>query len=376
MPVKRKITAQTRHKPGTAPGTLVPPPDAPFSRMHLMAFDLDNIVESTPAKPEDVLPYLQKWPVTWLNVDGLGSTDMIEKLGALFNLHPLSLEDVLHTHQRPKTEEFSDYIFVVIPMGRLIDDTLNVEQISLFLGKNFVITFQERPDGDCFDPVRERIRHGKGRRVKFSLPDYVAYALIDAVIDGYFPVLEYYGRKLDEIEDDVVARPDRRQISRAHSIKRDLHYIKHTIWPMREMINGLMVDYHLIREETRPYLRDCYDHLIQILDFLETYRERSSSLVEIYLSSISNKMNEVIQVLTIISTIFIPLSFIASVYGMNFDPQRSPWNMPELEWTYGYPFVLSLMALVAGILLFFFWRKGWLGLPLREGKKRRRSRDD
>lgn len=359
-----------RQKPGTAPGTLVPPEGAAASRVHVMAWNEDEIEEfdiKNDAGVESLPSLLKRWPVVWINVDGLGSTALIEKFGEVFGLHPLALEDVLHTHQRSKTDDYDDHIFTVTRMARLIDDNLDSEQISIFLGKKFVLTFQERPGGDCLDPVRERVRHGKGRRIKFSNADYLVYAIIDAIVDGYFPVLEYYGEKLNELEDRTIENPHHDLVHEIHEIKRDLRVLRHGAWPMREMVSGLTTSGSgLVRDKTLPYLRDCHDHIIQVMDLLETNRERASALIDIYLSSITHRTNEIMRVLTIIATIFIPLSFIASVYGMNFDTAVSPWNMPELEWAYGYLFALALMAGVAGGLLNWFWRKGWLGLPARK----------
>ncbi len=351
---------RNRHKPGTAPGTLVAPKGAPFPKIHVMAWDEDNLVEQDVSTAGEVEPLLKKWRVVWINIDGLGSAEIIEKFGELLNMHPLVLEDILGLHQRPKTEDYGDQLFLVTRMADLRGEFLATEQVSLFIGKNFVISFQETV-GDCFDPVRERIRFGKGRRVRFSRPDYLAYAILDAIIDGYFPILDHYNERLNTLEDKVVENPHRNLIHHIHGIKRDLHLLRHNLWPMREMVNGFADDEEIVSEETRTYLRDCHDHIIQVLDILETYRERASGMIDIYLSSVSNKLNEVMQVLTIIATIFIPLSFIASVYGMNFDTAVSPWNMPELHWAYGYPFALGLMAATAGGLLLWFRRKGWFG---------------
>lgn len=349
--------AQARN-PGSAPGTLVAPQDAERSVIRITAYDAENIIEQTLDKPEDIPAFLKKWPVVWINVDGLGSTDVLEKLGTLFDLHMLALEDVLNVHHRPKIEEYDNHLFMIVRMASIRDAVLDMEQVSIFLGENFLITFQERA-GDVFQPVRTRLSK-QGKRQRFMTHDYLAYALIDAVIDGYFPVLEHYTDHLNTLEDLVIADPDRNIIERTHDIKRDLQIMRHGIWPMRELLNKLSGDMPFIADDTRPYLRDCYDHVIQVIDILETYRERASGLTDIYLSSLSNKMNEVMKVLTIIATIFIPLGFIAGLYGMNFDPDVSPYNMPELRWYFGYPFALGLMGVLAGGLLGYFWRKGWL----------------
>lgn len=350
------------HKPGTAPGTLVAPEGAESPVIRLMAWNEDDLIEQDIGAPEEITSFLKKWPVVWINVDGLGSTDIVERLGKIFKIHPLALEDLFNLHHRPKTEDFEDHLFIISRMASLKKDMLDIEQLSLFVGERFVLSFQERA-GDCLDPVRERIRYGKGRRIRFSRADYLAYAIVDAVIDGYFPVLEAYGEKLNLLEDSVVENPHKELIANIHDIKRDLRYLRHGMWPMREMVSAFAANDEIVHEDTRPFLRDCHDHIIQVLDMLETYRERASGLIDIYLSSLGNRTNEIMRVLTIIATIFIPLSFIAGLYGMNFDPSTSPFNMPELRWPYGYPFALAVMAAIAGGLLLWFRRKGWLGAP-------------
>lgn len=354
-----RLKNPVHHKPGTAPGTLVKPEGAVPPRISVMAFSADAIEERDITSPDDIKPLLEKYPVTWVNVDGLGSVETMEKLGALFSLHPLAMEDVLNTAHRPKAESYGNYLFIVTRMTCPQDES-GSEQVSIFIGRNFVLTFQERPGGDCLDPVRSRIRSGPGRRVRMAHADYLGYAILDTIIDGYFPVLENYGDKLDALEDEAVRTPKQDVLARTHILRRELQHIRHALWPMREIVNTLLFDDTIIQDDTKPFLRDCYDHTVHILDILEIFRERAASLIEIYLSSISNRLNDVMRVLTVISTIFMPLSFIAGVYGMNFDTS-SPWNMPELHWRYGYPFVLGLMGTVAAVLLLYFWLRGWLG---------------
>ncbi len=280
----------------------------------------------------------------------------------MFGLHRLALEDVLNTHQRPKAEEFDDHIFFVTRMFRP-DTAARTEQLSIFLGKDFVLSFQEE-HGDCLEPVRERIRKGRGR-VRDKRADYLCYVLLDAVVDDYFPVLERYGEKLEALEDEVITRSEPEQIGQLHDLKRELLTVRRSVWPHREMINAVIRDANpLIAEETQLYLRDVYDHTIQLMDIVETYREIASGLVDVYVSSVSAKLNEIMKVLTIISTIFIPLGFIASLYGMNFD-RTSAWNMPELGWRFGYAFALLLMGGTVAGLLVYFRRKGWLGVSRR-----------
>ncbi len=362
-----KKTAQViRHAPGTAPGTLKAIENAPPPQLQVMAFSPDELTEADIEKPEEISPYIKKWPVTWINVDGLGDTEAIEACGEKLGLHILALEDVFNTSHRPKAEEFEDHIFVIMRMARIRDGVLDIEQISLFFGRKYVMTFQERPE-DVLDPVRQRIRKGSGRRIRLSRSDYLAYAIIDAVIDGYFPVLEHYIAQLDELEDLVIDKPDETVMTRTHEIKRALQLLRQSMWPMREALNTLSAEENkLVHDDTRPFLRDALDHVIQVMDIIETSRERAAGITDLYLSSLSNKMNEVMKVLTIIATIFIPLGFIAGLYGMNFNPEASPWNMPELSWPFGYPLALGIMLLIAGGMLLYFANKGWIGT----GKKR------
>lgn len=356
---QRRLRFSRRSKPGDLPGLVQPDPEAPPPVVHVIAYGPDEIVEKRVTDCKQVAELVNKSPVTWVNVEGLGDARTISAIGELFHLHALALEDVVNTHQRPKAEQYQGFLFIVARMAEL-NDRLETEQVSLFLGSNFVVTFLEDP-GDAFDSVRQHLRNAQGR-VRSSNAGYLAYCLLDAVVDGYFPVVESYGERLDELEDEVVSSPTRATIAWAHQVKRDLRSLRRAIWPLREAINALARDPHeLIDAETRVYLRDCYDHTVQIIDIVETYRELDADLTDLYLSSLSNRLNEVMKVLTIIATIFMPLSFIASVYGMNFNTQISPWNMPELNWYYGYPFVWAVMiAAAAGMYGFFRWMR-WTG---------------
>ncbi|HTK84548.1 MAG TPA: magnesium/cobalt transporter CorA [Patescibacteria group bacterium] len=328
-------------------------------KITLIGYDPTNLEEYSAENVDQLKPLLQKWPTVWINVDGLGSTDVISALGKMFGLHLLALEDVTHLGQRPKAEQYENNVFITTQMIHARAEGLETEQISIFIGKNFVLTFQERA-GDCFDPVRKRLKAAGVPRQHFMHSDYLAYTLLDAIIDEYFPILEMFGDRLDLIEDQVVSHPERSVIGDTHQVKRELQQMRRNLWPMREMISNFSST-SFVDEKNRPYLRDCSDHVIQALDMLETFRERASGLVDIYLSSISAHMNEIMKVLTIIATIFMPLSFIASLYGMNFDT-TSPWNMPELHWRYGYLYSLGLMALSIIAMLIYFRRKGWLGV--------------
>ncbi len=345
-------------KVGIAPGTLQAPRGALAPSMTLFAFDPDRLEERPISSVEEIKSYLGTWPVVWVNVDGLGDAGVIAALGDMFGLHPLALEDVLTVPQRAKTEDYGDHIFTILRMVMQKDGNTSLEQLSIFWGKNFVLTIQEDP-GDVFDPVRERLRKG-GKRIRMSHADYMAYALIDAVVDGFFPVLETLGDRLDMMEQRILDDPSQEAMNEIHRTKRELHALRLCTWPMREALGKINSDSRLVRKETLLFLRDCQDHMIQILDIIENYRERLSSLSDLYLSSISNRMNEVMKVLTIISTIFMPLTFIVGVYGMNFNTD-SPFNMPELNYRYGYPLVMAVMAATAVAMLMYFRAIGWLG---------------
>ena len=356
----RSLLGKRYHTPGTAPGTLTPlaEPRSKEFRVTVMDYGPDGLVEREVQSVEELLPFCDAPTITWINVDGLSNISFLTELGKAFKLHPLTLEDVLNCGQRPKVEEYDTYEFVVVKSIDMVDDELESEQISIIFGRNYVLTLQEVP-GDSFEPVRERIRHGKGL-IRRMGPDYLAYALMDALIDEFFPVLERYGEKIESLEDEVVERPTPPTLHQIHSVKRELLLLRRSAWPERDLLNAMLrEDSKFVTAETKVFLRDCYDHIVQVMDMIETYRELASGMLDVYLSSLSNRMNEVMKVLTIIATIFIPLTFIAGIYGMNFDPDVSRWNMPELRWTYGYPFSLALMALVAAWLVRFFRRKGW-----------------
>jgi len=359
-------------EPGTQPGILEARSDARASHMQAFAYGPDKLTEHEVSSADEVAALYAQNPVLWVNVVGLADVELIRKLGEKFNLHRLALEDAVNVHQRPKAEEYSDHIFIIARMMH-IDDPSNTEQVSMFMGLDYLLTFQERP-GDCFEAVRKRLRTG-GNRIRSSPPDYLCYALIDAIIDGYFPVLERYGEILEDLEDEVVTGPEPKHIQMLHEKKRELLMMRRAIWPHREVINSLIRDEHAqFSDATRVYLRDCYDHAIQLMDIVETYREITSGLIDVYISSVGAKMNETMKVLTIIATIFIPLGFVAGFYGMNFDANASPWNMPELSWRYGYPAVILFMALAAGGMVYYFWSKGWIGRGPRPKRTRRRKK--
>ena len=363
---KPHLVVAKRAAPGAAPGTLIADPNAAETQISAFSYGVDEIAEAHKCRPADVAQLRGTAPVLWVDLSGLADVSAIEAVGGAFGLHQLTLEDVINVHQQPKAEVYEDYLFIVFRMLSPAQPA-HGEQVSLFIGDNYVLTFQERP-GDCFEPVRDRLRRNKGR-IRQLGADYLGYALIDAAIDSYFPMLETVGEEIEALEDDVVADPKPVLVDDLHRIKRELLAIRRTVWPTREMLNTLIRDeLPQITETTRPYLRDCYDHTIQLMDIVETYREIASSLLDVYLSSLSARMNEVMKVLTVIATIFIPLGFVASLYGMNFD-RASPFNMPELGWRFGYPFALGVMAAIAGGLIWFFRRRKWIGPDAGTGEQ-------
>ncbi len=335
-----------------AEGVVEPPELVMPKSIHVFHYTAETVEETDVEFAEDLARYRGRGGVTWVNINGLGNADLIREVGRVFGLHPLAVEDVHSLRQSSKVDRYPDHIYVVMKQLHY-EEELWTEQVSLFLGTDFVLTFQERP-GDCLEAVRDRIRTGKGP-VRREGADFLMYALIDAFVDDYFPFLERVGAVVEDIEDEVVTQPSRRTVGRIHEIKRDLFHVRRVAWPLRESLNALLRDESpLVGKTARVYLRDVYDHAVLILDIVETYRELVGGLTDVYLSSTNIKMQEVMKVLTVIATIFMPLSFIASVYGMNFR------HMPELEWQWGYYATWGVMALVTIVMLAWFWRKGWL----------------
>ncbi|MGE0609934.1 MAG: magnesium/cobalt transporter CorA [Pirellulales bacterium] len=368
---KESFRFRRRLPAGASPGTIIVNPLADAPVMQLMAFDEHKIVERQLDHVSAAKEFLGQWPVVWINVEGLGDARTLEQLGQLFGLHRLALEDVVNIHQRSKVETYDGNLFIVARMPRQREE-FDTEQLSLFLGADWVLTLIEDP-GDCFDGVRRRVRESRGR-IRSVGPDYLVYALLDAVIDSYFPLLEQYGERLDELEDEAILRGTRQTVAKIHATKTDLLHLRRAVWPFREALNHLVRDEHpFIKAETRVYLRDCYDHTVQMIDLIEVYRELGSDLRDLYLTSVSNRMNEVMKVLTVITTIFMPLTLIVGIYGMNFNPASSPWNMPELNWRYGYPAILALLSAVTAGMLWLFRRKGWLGPPREKSVKPSRA---
>jgi magnesium transporter len=287
--------------------------------------------------------------------------EIIDKIGKCYGLHPLMVEDIVNTEQRPKFEDFGEYFFIIAKMLQYDRQkrATKVEQVSFVLGKDYLITFQEDV-GDVFDPVRARLKEGKGRMRKCGT-DYLTYALIDAIVDNYFIILEEVGDDIEALEEDVIKNPTTQTIQLIHRLKREMIYLRRSVWPMREVVMGMeRSDSPLVQEQTRLYLRDVYDHTVHIIDTMETYRDVISGLLDIYLSSINNKLNEVMRILTVIATLFMPLTFLAGVYGMNFHTDKSPYNMPELTWYLGYPLFWFVCIIISAAMLVYFKRKKWI----------------
>ncbi|MEM3563394.1 MAG: magnesium/cobalt transporter CorA [Candidatus Jordarchaeaceae archaeon] len=351
------MSKKTSKMVGLPPGTPVYIGEKVVGKVKIRVMDYDetHFQEKEVKAIEECFPFKDTPTVTWINIDGVHQADIIEKIGKQFDIHPLILEDIMNTEQRPKIEDFENYLFIVLKM--LYTDNKNgeiqSEQVSLVVGPNYVISFQER-EGDVFDPIRDRIRTAKGR-IRRMGPDYLAYALIDAIVDNYFVVLEKVGEKIEDVEEKLVTEPSPQVLKNIHGLKRKLLFLRKSVWPLREVINILeRGECSLVKKATIIFLRDVYDHTIQVIETIEVYREMLSEMIDAYLSSISNKTNEIVKVLTIIATIFIPLTFIASIYGMNFT-----W-MPELEWPEGYHMVLVVMAIIGSIMIIFFRRKKWI----------------
>ncbi len=351
----RKERKPRRTKAGLPPGSLVYTGHRKEEQVRITVIDYDggHADFKEHVKAEEAFPYRDTKSVTWINVDGIHDTAVVERIGAHFQLHPLMLEDILHPEQRPKLEQFGDYVFIVLRMITPEKGRIHSEQVSIVLGKNFVLSFQET-SGDVFDLIRERIRVAKGLIRKMG-PDYLAYSLIDAVVDGYFVILEHVGERVEDLEEELTRNPSNEILQRLHKLKREMIVLRKAVWPIREIVNGLeRQETALIRKETLPYLRDVYDHSIRVVDTTETYRDMLSGMMDLYLSSLSNKMNEVMKTLTVIATIFIPLTFLTGIYGMNFH------YFPEIEWQHGYFYFWLVCIILVAVMLLYFRRKRWM----------------
>lgn len=352
MSRKKKVKLVPTIDPGAAPGTLPVDETAEPTEVEILRYSETTFSEG------DVGTGPRPGETCWVNVEGLKNHDLLHRLAEQFGIHRLALEDVVMP-QRSKVDDYEDHLVLVIPMPTTESES-GFEQLTIFIGKSFLLTFQDGTPGDCFEPVRQRLRANAGV-IRKRGPDYLAYALIDTVIDSYFPIIDDMGTRLDELEDEVLTLNSRDCVTRIRDLKREIMHLKRLIRPLSECVGSLSRGFgEFIQDDTRLYLRDCLDHTRMILDALEVHRDLVTGLMDAYMSAISHRMNEVMKTLTVIATIFIPLSFIAGVYGMNFDPDASPYNMPELNWYYGYPFALFLMGATVFVLLFYFYRRGWL----------------
>jgi len=358
----KKRVKRLSGKIGLSPGSAVHVGEKRVEAMaiQLTQYDGEAVDERPLENARDCAGVLAPPRTTWINVDGLHEVDAVQRIGADFGLHNLVIEDILNTHQRAKCEDLDDRLFIALRMYRWDagGGEMHSEQVSLVLGEGFVLTFQEQP-GDVFDGVRHRLRAGK-TKIRMRGADYLAYALLDAVVDGYFAVLEGVGESIEELEERILENPTPEVVEDLHDLRRQVILFRKSLWPLREAVANLeRTQSGLFQEETRPFLRDLYDHTYQVLDAVETHREMLSGMLDLYASMVGNRMNEIMKVLTLFAAIFIPLTFIAGIYGMNFNPEAGRLNMPELNWAYGYPFVWGLMAVCALLLLLYFKRKRW-----------------
>ncbi len=350
---------------GSVPGTLVLDANSDRPNIQSFIYDQNHVEENICSGTLDSTEYFKELDkiisstakskeVTWLDIKSVLNEETLKRIALAYSLHDLTISDIVNVPQRPKIEEQESYVLIILAIPTLEEDcTISVEQISIVVGTNYVLTFQEH-DRDVFNPIRQRIRQAKGS-IRKSGSDHLAYALIDAIIDNYFPILEEIGTHLEEIEEELVDNPNKSTLSDIYTAKRTLLQLRRSIWPHREIFSAILRDeFKIFKKTTRTFVRDIYDHTVEIIDVVETYRELAGGFMDIYLSSISNKLNDVMKVLTVISTIFIPLSFFAGIYGMNFE------NMPELHSKYGYPILLVAMFVVGATMLFIFWKKGWL----------------
>ena len=352
-----RVIKKRSRKAGLSPGTLIHIGEKKAETLKITVMDYDeaHFQEKEINTVEECFAFKNTPGVTWINIDGLHQIEILEKLGECYGFHPLVLEDILNTDQRPKMEDYGDYLYIVLRVlnynGK--SSQIETEQVSLILGPNFVFSFQES-QGDAFHPVRERIRSGKGR-IRTMGADYLAYALLDLIVDNYFMIMEKLGETIEFLEEKLVTQPVPETLQTIHQLKRELIFLRKAVWPLREVIGGLeRGELALIKETSRVYLRDVYDHTIQVIDTIETFRDMISGMLDIYLSSVSNRLNSVMKVLTIIATIFMPLTFLAGIYGMNFK------HFPELEWRWSYPVFWLVSVLISVSMLLYFKKKNWL----------------
>lgn len=361
-PIQRR-RARGRKTPGSAPGTVLYTGEQRLETVTLTVVDYDeeHVDKRVIDDIEEARPYLDDPSKTWVQVYGLHDVEKLKAIWSYFNLHPLVQEDIVSTAQRPKVEQYADNIYFVLRMltydaERYVIDS---EQVSIVLGKNYVLSFQES-DAPIFSPVLERLNI-EGTRLRTLGPDYLAYALIDTIVDHYFRLLEQLGDRVEDVEEELVEDTSQEIFQTIHALRRKLILFRKAVWPLRDALNTTVRDDSpFIQDKTKVYLRDVYDHVVQIIDSVEQSRDMVMSLHDMYMTQVSNRMNEIMKVLTIIATIFIPLTFVAGVYGMNFNPEVSPWNMPELNWSWGYPAVMVVMLVIALLMVAYFRKKEWL----------------
>ncbi len=364
LTVEKDDYAPEKRTPGLEPGSLLYEGDESLApvKIHVFDYDAEFLEERELHDADDCIEFVEKTTVTWIDVDGVHDVDLVEKFGRIHKIHPLTLEDVVHTRQRPKLEEFPDYGYIVFPMLHYDHEAcgLEAEQVSLILGPNFVISFQEAREGDVFEPIRARLRENRGR-IRRSGADYLAYALVDLIVDYYMEVLYGLNEHIERLEDAVVENPEPEQLHQINTLRNHVRFLRRSVWPLRDVITRLeRTEMAFVSSQTSVYFRDVADHALHAMEMIDSSREMLNSMVELYQSTVSFKMNEVMKVLTIIATFFLPLSFIAGLYGMNFNPQVSPWNMPELGWAFGYLFALGIMGAVALGMFVYFRRKKWM----------------
>ena len=352
----------SKKKKGMSPGSLIFTGEKKTENVTISLLDYNSgdFIEKNINDLNELEAYKNNSNVTWINIVGLHDINVLEKIGNIFDIHPLVLEDILNVSHNPKIEDYEHFLFLVIKMISYKEDSncLDIEQVSLIIGKKYIITFQEK-NGDVFDPIRDRIRTSKGLVRKYN-EDYLAYRILDSIIDNYFSVLENFDERIEDMEDQILSQPDDLSLEEIHNLRKELIKLRRAVSPLREMIFTIEKEkFNFIQKTTYVYLRDLSDHIKQIIDSIENYREFINGLLEVYLSNASHRMNEVVKLLTIISTIFIPLTFVVGIYGMNFRTDASRWNMPELDWAFGYPFVMGLMVVIAVTLIIFFKKKRW-----------------
>ncbi len=352
----------SRNKIGLPPGSLVYTGESKESvKISLIEFNDTLVEEKVIDNIQDLKLFKENDKISWINITGLSDVKLLEDVGNIFEIHPLTLEDILNVYHSPKMDEYENYLFIISKMivYDKLNDELNIEHVCFVLGKNFIITFQET-EGDVFDIIRDRIRSNKGR-VRKQKADYLMYRLLDSIVDNYLIVLECYDERIEKIEDELMLVSDDISLEPIHDIRKEITKIKRLVTPLSEIMHSFQKEkIEFIQKNTKVFLRDLYDHTKHVVDATENYREQLNGLLQIYLSATSHKMNNIVRLLTIISTIFIPLTFVVGIYGMNFNPQTSKWNMPELHWQYGYPFVMLMMFVIAVGLIIFFKKKKWL----------------